>query len=109
MYYTLRRTFYWPTMVADVRKCCESCIDCAKERRNLRKHASTLRPLESVSIDILVPLTRSSRKRRFSLAITCRYSKLERVVPLEKITALKVGKAFCTYWVFPYGPPANLI
>ncbi len=49
------------------------------------------------------------KKRRFLLVITCRYSNLVRVVPLVKITALTVAKAFCTHWVFPYGPPSERI
>ncbi len=88
MYYTLRRTFYWPTLMADVKHCCQSCHACAKERINLRRHASPLKlfpakiPLESVEIDILGPLTQTVRKHCFLLVMTCRYSKLTRVVPL---------------------------
>ncbi len=81
----------------------------------MRRQASPLklfpakRPLESVAIDILGPLTQTVRKHRFLLVMTCRYSKLTRVVPLVKITALSVAKGFCNDWVFPYGPPAELI
>ena len=33
------------------------------------------------------------------------FSKLVRTVPLKRITAPEVAKAFVTYWVFVYGPP----
>ncbi len=98
MYYTLRRIFYWPMLMADVKHCCQSCYACAKERTNLRRHTSPLklfpakRPLESVAIEILGPLTQTVRKHRFVLVMTCRYSKLTRVVPLVSITALSVAR-----------------
>ena len=39
MFNTIRRTFYWPAMGADVYRCAQNCISCARERVKLRKHA----------------------------------------------------------------------
>ena len=41
--------------------------------------------------------------------ISCRFSKLTQVVPLRNITAYHVAIAFCTHWVFKYGPPRTLL
>lgn len=115
MYYTLRQSFYWPNMMADIRRCCQECHSCVQERLALRKHASALklfpasRPLESVAIDILGPLVKSARGHRFLLVIACRFSKFTRVVPLVRTTALAVAKAFVKNWVFAYGAPATLL
>ncbi len=57
-----------------------------------------------MAIYLLEPLTQTMRKHRFLMVL-----KLKRVVPLVKITALSVAKAFCNDCVFPYGPPAELI
>lgn len=54
--------------------------------------------LEYVAIDILGPLIRSSAGFRYVLAITNRFSKLTKTVPLRSITALAVSKANVTHW-----------
>lgn len=65
-YYTQLRTFYWSTMLADIRRCSNDCHQCERERTQLRKHAAPLKllpahaPLEQVAIDILGPLTEST-------------------------------------------------
>lgn len=115
MYYTLRRTFYWPSMSLDVHTCARQCTSCARERVQLRKHTALMKlfpaskPLEFVGIDILGPLPRASNGSRYLLVITDRYSKITRTVPLRTITAYTVAKAFKSHWVFPYGPPVNLL
>jgi len=115
MYLTLRQSFYWPSMALDAHNTVRSCVSCAKNRINLKKHKSFLklfpasRPLQYVSIDILGPMPRTSRGFRYILVITDRYSKLVQTVPLTKITALSVAQAFCERWVFQYGPPEYLL
>ena len=115
MYYTLRRSYYWPHMAADIFDTVKNCHQCAKNRIRLRKRTNPLAlfpatvPLRSVAIDILGPLTTTKRKMRFMLVITDRFTKLTQVVPLRTITALNVANAFVEHWVFKYGPPETLI
>ncbi len=107
MYCALRRTFYWPMLMADVKHCCQLCHACAKELINFRRHASPLklfpakRPLESVAIEILGPLTQTVRRHRFLLLMTCCYSKLTRAAPLVKMTTSSVAKASAFIWYSP--------
>lgn len=114
-YYTMRRTFFWPSMAADIAGVSKTCHACAKERTKLRLHQAPLKlfpatgPLEFVAIDILGPLPRSSKGHLHLLVITDRFSKLTRVVPLATITALSVANAFINHWVFAYGAPARLL
>jgi hypothetical protein len=42
------------------------------------------------------------------LVISGLFSKLTRTIPMRTTTALAVAKAFCTHWVFSYGPPRYL-
>ena len=115
MYYNVRRTYYWPHMAADIFATVRNCTTCAKNRLKLRKRTNPLKlfpatkPLASLCIDILGPLTKSKRGYVFLLVITDRFTKLTRVVPLRKITAYNVAVAFVEHWVFSYGPPECVI
>ncbi|MGH0053543.1 MAG: DDE-type integrase/transposase/recombinase [Sphaerochaetaceae bacterium] len=66
-------------------------------------------PFEMVAIDILGELIRSPRGNRYILVITDRFSKLVQTVPLKRITAAEIAKAFVNNWVFVYGPPKKLL
>ena len=115
LYTTLRRDYYWPAMAVDCYRTVRNCPDCAKNRLKLRRNASTLKlfpalsPLESVSLDLLGELIRTPRGNRFLLVITDRFSKLVRSIPLKRITAYEVAKAFVTHWIFIYGPPRDVL
>ena len=65
--------------------------------------------LDSVAIDILGPLPKSSRDFIFMLVISNRFTKLTQVVPLKRITAYDVAVAFVEHWVFKYGAPTTLL
>ena len=115
-FYTMRQTFYWPSMSADVRKVSQNCDVCAQERIKLRTHSAPLKlfpaqkPLEFVAIDILGPLERAAVDgSRYILVMTDRFSKLTKAVPLKKITAHKVAQAFLEHWCFNYEFPAILL
>ena len=115
LYRTLRRHFYWTTLSVDALMTVRNCVSCARNRVKLRRHAKQLQlfpaggPLEFVSIDILGPLVRTARGNRYLLVISDRYTKLTRTVPLPRVTASVVARAFATHWLFTYGPPALLL
>ena len=115
MYYHVRRTYYWPHMAADIFETVRNCTTCAKNRFKLRKRKNPLKlfpatkPLASLCIGILGPLTKSKKRNVFLLVITDRFTKLTRVVPLRKITPYNVAVAFVENWVFAYGPPEAVI
>ena len=98
-------------MAATVR----NCPSCARNRVKLRRYTNYLKlftatkPFESVSIDILGPLPKSRRSKRFMLVITDRFSKLTAVVPLRNVNAYSTAVAFCEAWVLKYGPPKTLL
>ena len=115
MYATLRRFLYWPSMAADVYAVPRNCVLCAKNRISLRKHRNFLKlfparaPLEFLAIDILGELIKTLRGNCYMLVISGRFSKLVRTVPLKKVTASEVAKAFVHHWMFPYGAPIWLL
>ena len=93
----------------------KNCVTCAKNRIFLRKNKNYLNlflaeaPLEFFAIDILGELLRTPRGNRFLLVISYRFSKLVRTVPLKRITAVEVAKAFVHHWMLVYGPPLLLL
>ena len=102
-------------MALDAYATVRGCIKCAKERIKLRLRTNKLKlfpakaPLESTSIDILGELVRTPRNNRYLLVITDRFSKLVRTVPLKRITAAIVARAFTKHWVLVYGLPSTVL
>ena len=115
MYYILRRMYYWPHMAVDVAATVRNCLHCAKNRVRSRKTLNRLKlfpataPLESIGIDILGPLPKSKKGRKYLLVITDRFTKLKQVVALRSVTAYVVAVAFCEACVFKYGVPKTLL
>ena len=66
-------------------------------------------PLESVAIDILGPLPKSTDGHLFILFIFDRFTKLTQIVPLKSVKAYDVAVAFVNEWVFKYGPLRTLL
>ncbi len=98
MYETLRRGFYWPSMVADVYHTVRQCSSCARDRIALRKRATPLSlfparaPLESVALDLLGRLPKSRNGNLHILVMVDRFPKLCRFQEIRSTTAEKVAK-----------------
>lgn len=90
-------------------------VECAKSRIRLRKSASTLKllsvkgPLEFVTLNRLGELIATERGNRYLLVISDRFSKLVWVVPMERVEAFDIARAFVHHWVFSYGPPRHIV
>lgn len=80
-----------------------SCTEYAKNDFKLRKYSKrvTLFParalLQFVAIDILEELVHSPQGHLYLLIITDRFLKLVRTIPLKRITASVVARAFFTH------------
>ena len=90
LYQRIRHHFYWPALEIDCYATVRNCPECARNRIKLRKNTGQLQlfpakaPLESVCIDLLGELIRTSRGHKYLLVITDRFSKLVRTVPLNR-------------------------
>lgn len=115
MYYTMRRKYYWPSMITDIYNTITRCTTCAQNRLALRRHTSPLtlfpasEPLTDLSIDIFGPIPATKSGNRFILVITDRFSKLTKCVALRHITAISVASALIDAWVTSYGPPDRVL
>ena len=91
MYHHVRSTYYWPQMAADICRTVRTCNACAKNCVKIRESTHPLRlfpsqrPLESLSIDILEPLTKPKKVHRFLLVTTHCITKLTHTIPLRRI------------------------
>ena len=83
--------------------------DSLRQLRNFLKLFPARAPPEFVAIDILGELIKTPRGSCYMLVISDRFSKLVRTVPLKKVTASEVAKAFIHHWVFPDGAPVWLL
>ena len=115
MFRSMRQRYFWRNMYREIEDAVRSCEQCARNNVQERSRVNNMQlftaqePLEFVAIDILGPLPKTAHGNRFLLVISDRFSKLTRTIPMRTTTALAVAKAFCTHWVFSYGPPRYLL
>lgn len=115
MYTSMRRWFYWESMVVDVYAFVAGCVKCARLRVGPRRRTNYLKafppsePLTDICVDLLGPLPRTAAGNEFILVIVDRFSKLTRAVPLGDTKAETVSAAFLDFWVAAYGPPATVL
>lgn len=115
MYTSMRRVFYWESMVADVHAFVSNCSSCSKSRVQGRRRTNPLKlfpatePFKDVCLDLLGPLPWTVNRNRYLLVIVDRFTKLTRVVPIGSQDAAVVASAFLDTWVASYGPPETLL
>ena len=118
MYASMRRWFYWESMVVDVYAFVLNCIDCARNRVGKRRRTNYLtscetfpptEPLTDLCMNLLGPLPRTEVGNQYLLVIVDRFSKLTRAVPLQRTDADTVSAAFLDFWVAAYGPPDTVL
>jgi len=115
MYCTMRKAYYWLSMVADIHSNITKCTTCAQNRLALRRHTTPLtlfqatEPLTELSVDIFGPIPASKKGNRFILVITDRFAKLTKCVALRRITAMFMAPAIIDAWVSAYGPPDRIL
>jgi len=115
MYQTLRRRYYWPSLVADVFGWVAACPTCAKNRLMETRSTSSMRlfpakePFAAVALDLLGPLPGTPEGYEYLLVICGRFTKLTRVVPLKDVTALDVLSSFLDVWIASYGIPDSTL
>jgi len=115
MYDTLRRYFYWLTIVVHIYKHVEQCRARAKNRLSERRRTSAMRlcparePLLGLEMDLLGPLT-NNRGGHMQALVTCDWShKQSQTISLRNATALTVASAFIGTWGAAYNIPDSVL
>ncbi len=59
-------------------------------------------------MDLLGELVETTQGKKHLLVITDRFTKLVKIVPLRKMRAQDIARAFHRHWVFVYGAPLTV-
>ena len=98
-YSKMRKRVYWAAMAVDVYRTVRQCKLHMKELVQVDKRTKALKlfpatePLTSVAADLLGPFPKTTSGEYHILAITDRYSKLTRLVPLGSTMAPILSRA----------------
>jgi len=115
MYTSMRRWFYWESMVVEVYAFVANCTQCARNRvgklrkTNYLKTFPPTEPLTDLCMDLLGPLPRTAAGSEHLLVIVDGFSKMTRAIPLERIDAEIIAAAFLDYLGAAYGLPATVL
>jgi len=115
MYTSLRRWFYWESMVVDAHAFVANCTQCARNRvgkrrkKNYLKNFPPTEPLTDLCMDLLDPLPRTAAGNERLLVIVDRFSKMTRAIPLQRIDAETIAAAILDNWVAAYGTLATVL
>jgi len=115
MYTSMRRWFYWESMVVDVHAFVADCTQCARNRVGKRRKTNYIKtfpstePLTDLCMDLLVPLPRKAAGNEHLLVIVDRFSKMTRAIPLQRIDAETIAAAFLDNWMAAFGPSASVL
>lgn len=115
-YSRLAQKYYWPKLRNDVvyyvRKC-EKCLahkpDRSRPKDMMTSHPKSTRPWETISVDIMGPLPRSTKGNSYVLVITDYLSKFSLVFALRKVTSSVVAKVLEENVFLIFGVPRTVI
>jgi transposase InsO family protein len=110
-------THYWPKMRTDVARFvrrCSVCLSVKPEQKApaglmLSKTTALTKPWQTISIDLMGPLPRSTKGFKYILAISDLFSKFVLVYPLRTATASVVTKLVEEQVILTFGAPAAVV
>lgn len=95
----LRKKYYWPGMVSDVKKFVNSCEPCLEIKIPQQKPAGLMHttkasgPWDIVTMDYIGPFPRSTAGHQHVLVIQDKFSKWVEIIPQRKATSTGLRKA----------------
>lgn len=107
VYGSMRREYHMPSMINDVYNTLNISFACTSysSRKRLKRETqlfSSTRPLEFVSTDILLTLSRTMNINQYVIVMTHQYTKHTRAISVGMITATHVAKLFFESWILSY-------
>ena len=118
-YKTLKKLqilYSWPKMQADVDKVLNTCEVCKaykptnqKPLGQMKRPRNVSAPMQSLSMDLVGPLPRSTRGHNFLLTVVDIFTKYCWICPLRKPTAANIIKCLEKDIFLEYGTPATII
>lgn len=112
----LRRDFFWPGMVADVKKYINNCATCKITKAPnftmkppMGAQATTIRPFQRLYIDILGPYPRSKNGYIGLFIVLDHFSKFNWLFPLRKFTSRAIKDILENNIFHVYGVPEVIV
>jgi hypothetical protein len=113
----LTRLYYWPGMHADVKQYVRSCLPCQANKPSPQLPMGLLQPLpvperrwDSVSMDFIVQLPRTTAGHDAILVCVDRTSKLVHFTPtITDVDAVQIAKLFFESVVRHHGVPTSIV
>ena len=116
-YKRLTAAVYWQGVYHDVRDYVRSCVSCAQNKAHSRTASDFLHPLpiparrwETISMDFVGPLPKTSAGHDFMLVVTCKLSKqIHLMATTKEVTAAEVAQLVYDNVVRLHGFPECII
>lgn len=115
-YNRLTEKYYWPKMKSDVVRYINRCNICAKTKPEQKLPTGQMgtksianRPWESISVDIIGPLPRSTKGFTFILVVLDIFSKFVRTFPMRKANTANIINHLENDIFLIHGVPNNII
>ncbi|XP_076843961.1 uncharacterized protein LOC143488888 [Brachyhypopomus gauderio] len=105
-YHRVLQNFFWPGLKADVKEYCSSCETCQKVGKPnqvippvpLRPIPVVGEPFDTILMDCVGPLPKTKAGNQYLLTIMCMSTRFPEAIPLRRITAVTVLKAFTKFF-----------
>lgn len=107
------RTFWWPSIIKDVKEYVKTCIVCQKQSRNQERNAhhryETTEPFEMVFIDYLVNLLLTHKRNRQIIIASDGFTRWIMTKAVTRSNALEAAILTMDSIVAHYGTPLTII
>jgi len=110
----VRKLFYWPRLLTDVRDYCRSCVTCQRRKSHPKRPSHPLQqdaigePMQKITLDLLGFDHATERGNRYLLVVVDSLTKWVEAVPLQDERAETVAQALVEHIVCRLGFPAQL-
>ena len=116
-YRRLTADVYWQGVYEDVRDYVSSCVSCGQNKASNRTASDVLHPLpiptrrwETISMDFVGPLPKTSKGYDFLLTVVDKFSKMVHLIPCtQKVTASEVAQLVYDGVVRLHGFPERIL
>lgn len=114
-FYCVRRNYFWKGMKKQIEDFVRTCPDCQRiktSRHRTRQEMMITTPFEEtferVQLDIVGVLPTTPRGNKYLLTMIDAFSRMVEAVPLQKIDAENIAKAFTTHYLLRYSCPKSV-
>ena len=111
----VRKVGYWPKMQSSIGKILSACLVCQQIKKSsdlpvceMKSHQVSYAG-QTVSIDLVGPLPRSSRGSKYILTMVDLFFKWVVFVPLKNATAKELVQALEHSFILEYGAPQTIL